>query len=214
AAGRVVLLDFGLAAEQGRGGLHRDTVDEVVGTAAYRSPEQAAGAAVSPASDWYSVGVMIFEALTGRLPFLGGSMQVLMDKQRFEPPPPRELEPDVPDDLNALCIDLLRQRPEARPSGREVLRRLGAAAVVPGVHATSRSSLEQSAPLVGRQRHHEALAAAFAATKGGKTVLLFVHGRSGAGKSTLLQRFLGDLLEGGEAVVLAGRCYQRESVPY
>ncbi|WP_406697083.1 protein kinase [Singulisphaera sp. Ch08] len=213
-SGRVVLLDFGLAAEQGRGGLHQSTADEVVGTAAYMAPEQAAGTPVSPASDWYSVGVVLYEALTGRLPFVGGYMQVLMDKQRFEPPPPCELVADVPDDLNALCVDLLRQRPEARPSGREVLRRLG---TVPSGHEgkpSSRSSLEHAAPLIGRERHRESLREAFEAMSGGNPVLLFVSGRSGVGKSVLVQRFLTDLIEQGQAVVLAGRCYERESVPY
>ncbi|SIO66153.1 Serine/threonine protein kinase [Singulisphaera sp. GP187] len=213
-SGRVVLLDFGLAAEQGRGGLHQSTADEVVGTAAYMAPEQAAGTPVSPASDWYSVGVVLYEALTGRLPFVGGYMQVLMDKQRYEPPPPSELVADVPDDLNALCVDLLRQRPEARPSGRDVLRRLGA---VPSGHEgkpSSRSSLEHAAPLIGRERHRASLRHAFEAMTEGNTVLLFVSGRSGVGKSVLVQRFLTDLIEDGDAVVLAGRCYERESVPY
>jgi serine/threonine protein kinase len=219
---RVVILDFGLAADQGHGGEHRSTEEHVVGTAAYMAPEQAASAPVAAASDWYSVGVMLFEALTGRLPFEGSVLGMLLDKQKFEPPAPHELTPDVPEDLNALCVDLLRRRPEDRPSGQEVLRRLGCRG------ATEDQALDQTgahlsastwapgtrATLVGRERHREDLAAALAAMRLGRTVAVYLHGQSGAGKTALLQDFLDERLTSGDAVVLAGRCYERESVPY
>ena len=85
--GRVVLLDFGLTADLESSGRHRTTDRQVVGTVAHMSPEQAAGLSIAAASDWYSVGVMLYEALTGRLPFAGPPQELILAKQtRCRPP--------------------------------------------------------------------------------------------------------------------------------
>ncbi|QEH36217.1 Serine/threonine-protein kinase PknB [Aquisphaera giovannonii] len=218
--GRVVLLDFGLAAEQEADGRHRSTEQHLVGTAAYMAPEQAAGRPVSAASDWYSVGVMLYEALAGRLPFRGGILQILMDKQRAEPSPPAAVAPGVPEDLDALCLDLLRRRPEERPSAAEVVRRLAGIAAAPRPEAGGGDAAPDPPPvpaapaLVGRDRHRRALDSALEDRRNGRPVAVYLHGSSGSGKTALLQSFLDDVNERGGAVVLSGRCYERESVPY
>ena len=176
------------------------------------SPEQAAGEKVSAASDWYSMGVMLHEALTGRLPFVGSALEMMMDKQRFDPPPPGELVPGVPDDLAALWSTCSAA---TRRCGLQGTRSCGGSGggAGPDPGAGLPSSVGQ-VKLVGRARHRNALVDAFAAVTNGRTVVLQVHGPSGAGKSILVQRYLDDLIEGDAAVVLAGRCYQQESVPY
>ena len=212
--GRVVLLDFGLAAELDVTGAHQTTDQNLAGTVAYMSPEQAAGEKIDSSADWYCVGVMLYECLTGRLPFLGGILEILMDKQRFEPPPPRELVPGVPEDLGALCVDLLRRDPKARPSGRDVLRRLGSASASNPSSLAPLTTAGQGSILIGRERHRRVLDGAFTSLERGRTVLLDVHGRSGVGKSALVRSFLDDLQRDDKVVVLEGRCYERESVPY
>ena len=104
AKGRVVVLDFGLVSEHPIGTLDSDTsvgdVGVILGTPAYMAPEQATSDPVTPAADWYSVGVVLYQALTGRLPFIGQSGDVLEAKRWSTPPPPRELVPDTPEDLS------------------------------------------------------------------------------------------------------------------
>src|SRR6266404_1104895 len=119
---RVVLLDFGLV-EDIEPGMHETLL---AGTPDYMSPEQGAQLSISKASDWYSVGVILYQSLTGRLPFRGRLFEIMMRKQTRDPIQPREINREVPRDLNDLCIKLLRRDAEARPTGREVLRALGA----------------------------------------------------------------------------------------
>jgi serine/threonine protein kinase len=207
--GRVVILDFGLVKDLAGG---KATTGLIVGTPVYMSPEQGADLPVGTASDWYSVGVMLYEALTGRLPFSGSSTEVLKRKLKVDPPRPEEVASHVPPDLSGLCAALLRRDPEARPTGLAVLSALGTNTRAPTIESSSIAS--QPSAFVGRAEHLKALLEAFHATRsGGVTVL--VHGSSGMGKSTLVQHFLeGVRRSAPEAVVLTGRCYEQESLPY
>jgi eukaryotic-like serine/threonine-protein kinase len=208
--GRVVLLDFGLTADLASTGMHQSTDRQIVGTLAHMSPEQAAGRSITTASDWYSVGVMLFEALTGQLPFAGSPQEIIAAKQTQVPPSPETLAGDLPEDLVHLCNTLLNRDPARRPSAREILAQL---------RGTDQDSIDvpelnRSLPLIGRSRHRQVLDGVFSSINRGKTESVFVFGRTGTGKSTLIRSFLDERIEKDEAVVLFGRCYERESVPY
>ena len=84
--GRVVLLDFGLSTDVEARANPETTDGHIVGTATYMRPEQAAGCSVTAASDWYAVGVMLYRVLSGRLPHEGKVLEILMEKQRRDPP--------------------------------------------------------------------------------------------------------------------------------
>jgi serine/threonine protein kinase len=210
--GRAVLLDFGLAAEVDRSGEHLSLQPRLLGTVAYMAPEQAACLPVSSASDWYAFGSILYEALTGQPPFRGTPFEVLRIKQDFDPPDPASIVQGIPQELRALCLDLLRRDPRQRPSGDDILRRLGAE--LPRRTPVTGTTVTTEVPFIGRARYLKALEAAFHSCRQGQAVQLYVHGRSGVGKTALVQRFLDGLTEGGEAVVLPGRCYEQESVPY
>jgi len=203
--GRVVVLDFGLIAEMRGEGPGRP--NRPVGTPAYMAPEQCAGRPYDEATDWYAVGVMLFEALTGRHPFNGTTSEVMARKQHSDAPEVSAFATGIPEDLEALCRDLLQRDPRMRPDGREVLLRLGA----PATDAVTELA---HAPFVGREQQLAALSEALDSVRRERTMVIFVHGTSGIGKSAMVNQFLHNVRGEPDVLVFAGRCFERESVPY
>lgn len=206
-AGQLVIVDFGLATD-----ITPDTqrsAERVAGTPAYMAPEQAMGEKAAPASDWYAVGIMLYESLTGRLPFQGNPEQILFSKQVEDPIRPTQLVRGVPSDLADLALELIKRSPGARPSGLDVLRKVTGTlpeliARVPHAPGT----------LVGRKEHLMALRDAFDWVRAGHAMTVHVRGKPGMGKSVLVRHFLKTLNQEQDVVILAGRCHEREAMPY
>jgi len=213
--GRVVLLDFGLVTELGEGGVAESMTGQIVGTPGYMSPEQAAGRALTQASDWYAVGVTLYHALTGKLPFDGDPSSILFRKQLMDPAAPSDHVRGVPRALGDLCMDLLARSPERRPSGAAFVERLHAALPATATPALESGTTRAAVDFLGRETHLWALDEALEEAERNKTVIALVHGQSGMGKTALVRHFLANVRrDRPEVVVLEGRCYERESVPY
>ena len=111
---RLKVVDFGIA--RALASISPDEQTDVVwGSPQYFSPEQAAGAAPSPASDVYSLGIVMYEMLTGQLPFTASTAEELARMHREVPPPsPRRLNPAIPAQLEQILLKVLSKEPTAR----------------------------------------------------------------------------------------------------
>lgn len=195
----VRILDFGLVAHAQAG-----EQGSFVGTPAYASPEQLLGASPAPSHDWYAVGVMLYEALTGRLPFTGSLEQLRLQKQQTAAIAPRALGAECSEELASLCCALLERDPGRRASMKTVLDALGWGGL--------RLSRVERDRLVGREEELSVLLQAQRASSR-ELVVSVVSGPSGIGKSALLRHFAG-LAEAEGAVVLSARSTQRETIPF
>jgi len=213
--GRVVLLDFGLAKEFASSSGDSTEV-RIVGSIAYMPPEQAAGDPTSPASDWYSVGVMLYEALTGKVPrFFNSEFQPVV------PEDPRCLDAqemasntddatqEIYESLCQTAMLLISSKPEDRIRGSDGLRQTER---VIDQETTSKSPVADQ--FVGRAPELELLHGVRKKRSFlRRTAVVEICGRSGIGKSSLVKRFLDEITK-TNPVVLSGKCYEREYVPH
>jgi len=150
--GSVKVMDFGIARA---GNSTLTQTGSVLGTAHYVSPEQAQGRTVGPQSDLYSLGVVLYELTTGRVPFEGDSpVAVALKQVNDEPVPPRQINPDIPPSMEAVILRAMQKDPADRYASAEEMRRdlqrvasgrmvespSDATTVMPAVAAAGRSS--------------------------------------------------------------------------
>lgn len=121
AAGRVKVTDFGIARATDERTLTQ--TGAMIGSVHYMSPEQARGEAVGPASDLYSVGILLFELVTGRKPFESDNpVKLALKHVREEPPSPARWRPDLPKNVENAVLRALEKEPEQRFASAEAMR--------------------------------------------------------------------------------------------
>ncbi len=203
---RVVVLDFGLTAPipENEEYFH----SQLIGTWDYLAPEQIQKLNATAATDWYAFGVVLFATLTGQVPFAAKSLPELVEKCAKPPPDPREVVPDVPDDLAELSLKLLDPDPRKRPQGHEVLALLSVAPT------SSASRSAKTTDFVGRTKELTELNEAVQQMQQGHTAICVVHGKSGIGKTRLVKHFLDQFVGIEDFVVLSERCYQQDAIPF
>ncbi|MGZ7080640.1 MAG: protein kinase domain-containing protein, partial [Thermoanaerobaculia bacterium] len=207
--GRVVLLDFGLVAEISLD----DTIGHktVVGTPGYMSPEQMTGGPASAAGDWYSFGALLYQALTGCMPYTGHNpLEIMQNQMRGDVAPPATVVDGIPEDLDALCRDLLLSDPRRRPTDAEIMARLNITDFGRRYEERART---RSAQLIGRSRELSALRREVESAQPGDPRLILIHGSPGVGKSTVIDRMLDTARDRYDALIIGARCHAWESVP-
>jgi tetratricopeptide (TPR) repeat protein len=226
AEGRVKLLDFGLA----RPIASRLTADGgISGTVFYLAPEQAMGRAVDVRADLYSLGVMLYELSTKRLPFTADDPLAVITQHLHAPVvPPRTIRPDLPPALDRLIVSMLAKQPEDRPPDAVAVDRMLAeiqrGPVPTGVEQAPAGEVAAGdevrighlarGRLIGRRNELERLRQLWSQALGGQSLLVLISGEPGVGKTRLARELIATARLGG-ATVLSGGSYEFEATtPY
>jgi eukaryotic-like serine/threonine-protein kinase len=202
AGDRAVLLDFGLLAP-----ISRTVVTLTAGTLDYIAPEQLWDESPGAAADWFSFGVVMFEALTGTLPFSGANRFQAMREGLLQRP--RALVPDVAPDLDDLIVQLLDPDPARRPGPSEIAKVLEASPTPAPLPPTVRQTT-----FIGRREALARLHRSLEDVRHGEAEVVHVQGPSGIGKTALVREFVAQARALGDVLVLEGSCHPLESVPY
>jgi beta-lactam-binding protein with PASTA domain/tRNA A-37 threonylcarbamoyl transferase component Bud32 len=166
---RLKVTDFGIA----RAGASQMTeAGSIMGTAQYLSPEQARGAPVTASSDLYSAAIVLYEMLTGKVPFTGDSAIEIAMKHLNDPPkPPSKIRPEIPEELDAVVLRALAKNPEDRYQTAEEfsedLHRVEAGLPLAPETSEAATALLAGAALVGDGGSTEVLAGTAVTTPGG-----------------------------------------------
>jgi eukaryotic-like serine/threonine-protein kinase len=208
ASGRLVILDFGLALRGSGTSIMRNMR---VGTPKYMAPEQVSNEPSTPAADWYAVGSIMYEMLTGIAPFVGSATQVINAKRTSKPINPLTLHPHLPEDLCALTMDLLEIVPANRPA--HAAERLRQCAISTN-RMRAMPRVPAALPFIGREPQLAQLDVFWRSSKNeNKPAVVVVRGLSGMGKSALVERFFEKLPQGNQ-LIFRSRCYQHELAPF
>jgi len=225
--------DFGLAVAIDRTRLTQAGM--MVGTVSYMPPEQAAGGEVTPQSDLYSLGAMLYEMVTGRPPFVGDDAVAIIGQHlNTQPVSPSWHRPDCPPGLEVLVLRLLEKDPGKRPStaaevqtaiqGEQAALKTAPKEERSGGGARENSPAAPPEPavnplyrraFVGRDNELRQLQAAFDGALSGKGALAMVVGEPGIGKTSVCEHLSTyAALRGGKALI--GHCYEEGSLslPY
>ncbi len=217
--GTAKLGDFGLAVSAD---FSRITLEgALVGTVVYMPPELMLGHQAEPRSDLYSLGVMLYELVTGRPPFLGDQFVAIISQHINSPPvAPSWHNPEVPQALETLILRLLAKSPEERPaSAAEVAKAL--AAIGTSAPALAERAVQQDAKslsrlaagvFIGREQETKELRVALNETLSGKGHLFMLVGEPGSGKTRMTEQ-LTTYARLCNAQVLTGSCYEGEGAP-
>ncbi|MEY4515212.1 MAG: hypothetical protein RLZZ450_7334, partial [Pseudomonadota bacterium] len=198
--GRLVLLECELSGS--RDG--RASEQRLLSALPFVAPERLEDAAASTASDWYSVGAVLFQALAGVSPFASSGADLVDQKQKR---PPELSRGRYPRELGELCLELLAIDPDARPDYDELRARLGIVNESEPRPSQTLSLLGDAAPFLGRRRELGLLAEAFERTRHGAVSTLCLYGEAGLGKRTLATQLARKLRnEYPHLVHLTGRC--------
>ncbi|HEX2739340.1 MAG TPA: protein kinase [Rubrobacter sp.] len=205
-SGDLKVTDFGIA--RAASAVTISVTNAIFGTAGYLSPEQALGEPVSPASDLYSLGVILYEMLTGELPYTADNPMAVCMKHVTEPvPQPRNLNPEIPEKMNALVVKLLAKDPADRYGSAAALladlERMNRPASLITAEATTRLRREerQAAPRRSarprRRRVSRGMTVAAAVALAVLGTALLGLSQEGAGQGTLprVQDVAGGLID-------------------